>query len=438
MIKKVFFILLFVCSTAHAGLEDELKRAFSSVNANITEGGAFKSQQGGYYTGGGAYVRVPTRTINPVNIQLPTLEMGCNGLNAYMGAFSYLNSDKLVETLKAIGANATTYAFSLALKQMSPMIMNQLEELHAKLNWANEMSINSCNAAKAMVNTGASLLEEASVGSCIRNAQSENNDYFKAKHQCQTQQAVNARNKNNPESIGNLNLVWDIIQKDGLLKTLDKDTQQLIMSLTGTIVFKTAENQPTQPYFYFSKLHGSELVAGLAAGKPFSVYNCQDEHCLNLSQKEISFNKESSFVGQVHKILGGIEEKTIEDEEELTEKEKAFLETTRLPVYKFFNVQSAFQRGMILSVTEQYAEVISNEILHAFIDNSISDLMSANKHGYIPSEYVKDFTRMVEQARKRAGELRRAQVEKFGTYETMEARVRMMEAKVEVMALSLL
>ena len=65
MIKKILFILLFVCSTAHAGLEDELQRVFSSVNANLTEGGVFKSQQGGYYTGGGAYVRVPARAINP-------------------------------------------------------------------------------------------------------------------------------------------------------------------------------------------------------------------------------------------------------------------------------------------------------------------------------------------------------------------------------------
>jgi len=438
MIKKLLFILLFISSTAHAGLEDELKRVFSSVNANLTEGGAFKSQQGGYYTGGGAYVRVPSRTINPVNIQLPTLEMGCNGLNAYMGAFSYLNSDKLVETLKAIGANATTYAFSLALKQMSPMIMNQLEELHAKLNWANEMSINSCNAAKALVNTGASLLEESNVGACIRKVQGENNDYFKAKTECQTQQKVNSRNKDNPEYIGNLNLVWEIINKDGLLRNLDADTKYLMMSLTGTIIFRTDGEQPTQPYFYFSKLHGNELVAGLASGKPFPAYTCQDEACLNLSQKEIAFNKESSFVGQVHKILSGIEEKTIQDEEELTEKEKGFLESTRLPVYKFLNVQSAFQRGMILSVTEQYAEIISSDILHAFIDNSIGDLMSANKNGHIPATYLESFNKMVEQARHRAGEIRKAQSDKFGTYESMEARVRMMEARVETIASSLL
>jgi conjugative transfer pilus assembly protein TraH len=136
--------------------------------------------------------------------------------------------------------------------------------------------------------------------------------------------------------------------------------------------------------------------------------------------------------------LSGIEEKTIEDEQELTEIEKGFLESTRLPVYKFLNVQSSFQRGMILSVTEQYAEIISSDILHAFIDNSIGDLMSANKNGHIPSTYLESFNKMVDQARNRAGELRKAQADKFGTYESMEAKVRMMETRVETIASSLL
>lgn len=434
MRRWLLIALLLLSFNLHAGLEDELQRVFTSVNANITEGGAFKGQQGGYYTGGGAYMRVPTRTINPVNFQLPSVDMGCNGLNAYLGSFSYIDSHKIVETIKAIGANSAAYAFSLALKQMSPMIMNQVEELHSKLNWANELSFNSCNAAKTLVNTGASLLEESNVGACIRAAQSENTDYFKAKNECRTQEKVNSKNKDNPESIGNLNLVWEMIEKDSLLKTLDGDIKRLMMSLTGTIIFRTEENQPTQPYFYFSKLHGNELVASLASGKPFTAYTCQDDACLNLTEAQIRFNKESSFVGQVSKILNDIEEKTIKDEGGLTEKEKVFLETTRLPVYKFLNIQSAFQKGLILGSTEQYAEVISNEILYAFIDNSISDLMSANKNGFIPAQYVKEFNHMVAEARKRAGELRKIQSQKFGTVEAMEAKVQMMERKVESMA----
>ena len=438
MKKRLLLLGLLMSFNVQAGLEEELQRVFSSANANITEGGAYQGQQGGYYTGGGAYIRMPTRNVNPINIQLPSVQLGCNGLNAYIGSFSYIDSNKIVETLKTIGANSTAYAFSLALKQMSPMIMNQVEELHSKLNWANELSLNSCNAAKALVNTGASLLEESSVGACIREAQSRNSDYFKAKTECQTQEKVNISNKNNPDSISNTNIVWQMIQNDSLLKNLENETKWLLMSLVGTIVFKAEENQPVQPYFYYSKLHGNELLAGLATGKPFKVYACLDEPCLMLGQKEITFNKEASFIGQVYKILNEIEQKTIEDEQSLTEKEKGFLETTRLPVYKFLNIQSAFQRGLILGSTEQYAEVISHEILHAFIDNSISDLMSANKNGHIPAQFMERFNQMVEQARKRAGELRRIQSEKFGTIEAMEARVQMMERKVETMAGSIL
>ncbi len=440
-ILLAMILILYSC-TSQAGLEEELQRTFALFNssANVSSGGACKGQEGGYYTGGGAYMRNPSRSIYPANFQLPSVSAGCNGIDAHMGAFSFINSHRLVETLKAIGGNSTSYAFSLALKQMSPQITNTIDEIQAKLAWANGINIDSCNMSKMLVNSGASLLEDSNVGACIRKVQRENTDYNKAKEECQTQEKVNAKNKESKDqgepTIDNINIVWDTMQKNGLLKTLDNNTKQLLMTLTGTIVFRTELNKPAEPHFYISKLHSHELIAGLAVGKPFNMYSCQDEDCLSIIDKETALKKEATFVGQVHDILKSIEEKINEDEQALTPKERGFLELTRLPVYKMLNVQSGFYKGMSFISTEQYAEVIAMDVLHAFIDNGISDIMSSNKNGLIPKEYSNQFNAMLKEARQRATELRMMQVQKTETINDMIAKVQMMETKVSALITS--
>lgn len=87
MIRAWFALVLTLYSyTAYAGLEEELQRTFEHFNssANVSGGGAYKGQEGGYYTGGGAYIRNPSRSIYPVNFQLPSVGAGCNNIDLHM------------------------------------------------------------------------------------------------------------------------------------------------------------------------------------------------------------------------------------------------------------------------------------------------------------------------------------------------------------------
>ena len=424
--KRWWFILIALyCAPLTAGIEAELQKAFNSFNSgiNATQGGAYQGQAAGYYTGGSLYLRQPSRTVYPLNFQLPSIGAGSCNMDLYMGAFSYINSQKLIETLRAIGANSTTYAFSLALTQMSPQIASKIEQIHAGLNWANELSINTCHDAKRLVNNAASLLEEGAIGGCIRQNLKEGTDYFKAKTECQTQEKVNSKNQQakaqGEPTISNVNVVWEMIQKHPLLKSLDRELKYLLMSLTGTIIFKTEGTEPLRPHFYLSKLHSHEIIAGLSSNKPFQVYSCDDKDCLSLKEKTITLKKENTFVGQIYRILASMEEKILKDEIPLTEAEQGFLELTRLPVYKLLNVQSAFYKGINLFAVEQYSEVIAMDVLYAFIDNSIFDILSSDKNGLIPGPYIEQLHQMLGEARRRAMELRLLQVQKTGTIEDM-------------------
>ena len=435
-----WLFILFFPMTALAGIEQELQKAFSEFNssANITAGGAYKGQEAGYYTGGSIYLRTPSRSINPLNFQLPAVELGCGGVDAHLGAFSYINSDKLVQTLRSVGSNAATYAFSLALKQMSPQIMNQIEQVQSMLNWANELSIHDCRDAQKLVNNAASLLEEDAVGTCVRqHLKVKGTDYFKAKTECQTQEKVNAKNQEakaqGVETLANSNLVWNMIQKNKAFEKMEPEMRYFLMSLTGTIIFKATGKEPLKPYFYPSKFNSNEIVSGLATGKPFTIYACQTAGCLDMVERVITLPKDTAFVSQVYKILKTMENKIIEDKDTLTEQERKFLELTRLPVYKLLNIQAAFHKGMRFVAVEQYAEVIALDVLHAFVDNSISDMMSTDKNGLIPQQYSEQLSRMMEETRKRAMELRLLQVQKAGTVDDMIAKVQMMEKQLASM-----
>ncbi|KJV72912.1 conjugative relaxosome accessory transposon family protein [Orientia tsutsugamushi str. TA716] len=63
--------------------------------------------------------------------------MSCSGIDAYLGSFSVISGEELVQLMKNIGSQAKVYAFSLGLKTFAPQIENALKDLR---NLAMEMN----------------------------------------------------------------------------------------------------------------------------------------------------------------------------------------------------------------------------------------------------------------------------------------------------------
>ncbi len=440
----ITFILIINCSSAYANLENDMQSFFDKIGAqaNVTPGGAYKGQEGGFYTGGSVFSRTPAREIQIVNMQMPSIGAGCNGIDVFTGGIGFINASRLIETMKAIGANGAGYAFSLALKQMSPQIMNQIEEFMAIANGANWNNINSCQAAMSLVNNGAALFHETGVRTCIQShlTQGSARDYIEARDKCKTQDAVNAQNKaalSDPAlkdaSMTDVNIVWRAIQNNGTLAHLHDDLKYFLMSLTGTVIIRS-DNNGTQKQIYPSKLYKDEIFTN---AKTFTVHACADEHrtangCLSLVDKTITLADNKSFVGRVREILKTMEQK-VEDDTPLTEAEKAFLESTALPVYKMLNVHSAFARGVSLMLPSEYAEVIAMDILYRYVDTGISDVMQAFNNNLLPQKLEADFFNMVQKARTQIKTLRSHHLKKMVHTQDMIAKVQMMEKQVSAL-----
>jgi conjugative transfer pilus assembly protein TraH len=436
-------ISIFSCQI-HASIDADMQSFFDKIgaHANVTPGGAYKGQEGGFYTGGSVFSRTPAREIEIVNMQMPSIGAGCNGIDVFTGGIGFIDASRLIETMKAIGANGAGYAFSLALKQMSPQIMNQIEEFMAIANSANWNNINSCQAAMSLVNNGAAMFHETGVRTCIQSHLNKGSarDYIEARDKCKAQAAVNAQNKEalsdptlKDSSITDVNIVWRAIQNNGTLAHLSDDLKYFLMSLTGTVIIRS-NNNGTQKQIYRSKLYKDEIFT---SHKTFTVHACADEHttangCLSIVDKTITLGDNKSFVGRVREILKAME-KNVEDDTPLTATEKAFLESTALPVYKMLNVHSAFSRGVSLMLPSEYAEVIAMDILYRYVDTGISDVMQAFNNNLLPQKLQSDFFDMVQKARTQIKTLRSHHLKKMVHTQDMIAKVQMMEKQVSAL-----
>ncbi len=448
-----FLCALLVMGSASANVQQDMQRFFTDIGGatNVSPAGAYKGQEGGFYTGGSLFSRNPTRDYQLVNIQVPGMSAGCGGIDVFTGGIGFIDSAKIVEMMKAIGSNAAGYLFSLGLKQMSPQIMNQIEELQAWANEANWNNISSCQAATKIVNSATGYFQEASKQTCINKGLSDRGDdfgfYMKAREKCQDQREVNAKNKEaatdpklKDSVVTNVNVVWRAIQNNPMLAALDKEIRFLLMSLTGTIIITSDNGDAPKTKVYVSKLYSDDIINNLSASKKFKVYGCTDDHstgngCLTMADKEIEIAPDKTFVGQVRAILQSMEQKVIKDEP-LSNAERAFLESTSLPIYKMLNVHAAFSRGVSLMFVTDYAEVIAMDILYRYLDRGISDVMQAFSNHLLPKELNKEFFRMITLARERVRDLRQMQMQRVSTTYDMVAKVQMMEKQVSAIVSS--
>ena len=109
---------------AAADLNAEMQRMFSDLGTvgNVTSPGAFRGQTMNTMTGGNLMMRTPGKNYQLGSVALPSLKAGCGGIDVFGGSFSFINKAQFTAMLQNIGANATGYAFQLAIDSISPLI----------------------------------------------------------------------------------------------------------------------------------------------------------------------------------------------------------------------------------------------------------------------------------------------------------------------------
>ena len=134
-----------------SGWVDDWVQQKSSTSPSYYEGA-----KRGYYTGGSFSARWANTDDHLFTVSLPKLKSGCGGIDMFLGGFSFLNVDYLVQKLQNILSAAPAAAFDIALKTLAPQVADTIKSLEAITDRLNSLQMNDCKAAKALVATAAS------------------------------------------------------------------------------------------------------------------------------------------------------------------------------------------------------------------------------------------------------------------------------------------
>ncbi len=146
-------MLLGVSLTAAADVNGDMNNFFNKLGfaSNTSQPQVWQGQAAGYASGGSLYARTQVKTIQLVSMTLPDINAGCGGIDAYLGSFSYINSEQLQRFAKQIMSNAAGYFFDLALQTTVPEIKTAKDFLQKMATDMNSMNLSSCQAAQGIV-----------------------------------------------------------------------------------------------------------------------------------------------------------------------------------------------------------------------------------------------------------------------------------------------
>ncbi len=118
-----------------------------------TAPGYFEGQKRGYFTAGSFSARWPQGNDYLMSITPPKVKSGCGGIDAFMGGFSFLNVDYLVQKLQRMIQAAPAVAFDIALKVLTQEMSGTVKDFENIINKLNNLQLDECKAAKGLIAT---------------------------------------------------------------------------------------------------------------------------------------------------------------------------------------------------------------------------------------------------------------------------------------------
>lgn len=402
------------CGPSVADIQSDLNHFFDSMGlaSNVSPGGAYEGQTAGYYTGGNLFARAPSRNYNLMTVQLPSARAGCGGIDLFTGGFSFINSDQLVAMMKNIGSNAVGLAFQVALSTISPKLSGLLQDMQDMANKINASNINSCEAAANLLGgllpkTEASrkaLCQSIGIGAGIFS------DYAASRQGCgaggqRSSIIAGARTDSRfKDLIPDGNIVWNALKK---ISSTSNDTQlaEMVMSLTGTVIYPLAPNDdtPITPRILPPTIKAEndrDLLAFLRGGE-VTIWRCDttgEFGCLYPTKQTITISDNEGYATRVAALLTGMID-NMYSESPLSTEQRNLLNETSLPVYKMLNVATAYSPAYAENWKSAYAEAIAFDLLYQYFKSLVYVVEDAVSLVQLPEAISEDFRKRVTATR---------------------------------------
>ena len=409
-----FIVFLPEASHAQSDIEREMEAFYNNLSAtsNITDPRAYGNlAEGGYISGGSLALRFPQTNLRPIRAELPSINAGCNGIDIHGGALSFAGVDEYINLLRNIAQNSTGYAFQLALEAISPTIADTVSEVQDTINKINALNINSCQAAKALVDGAVEFHQSNLTEACIKKKMEGGSiDRNDAQIQCQTEtaQTVNSLSDTEQESLLVGNIVWKALMGTDLLAA-DPDRAELVMTYTGTVIYPLPSNDsaPLIPAVLPGLVLDDALInIFLEGGQVFKLSCDTITDCENVTTEVSTLT--DGLLDEVRVAIGDMY-MSAKYGSALTDDALRVMGATTLPLYRYINVLSAYSPLADTIPETALAEYVAVDIFFAQLDQMYTlGLQSLQAKRSIPEKERRFFIDAVQRNRETLYQKRQA------------------------------
>ena len=374
------FALLLSISPARADVLSEMNRFWQGAAVNTTGPTAFQGQASGHWTLGNLYLRSPVRSEQIATVNLPSFRAGCGGIDAFAGAFSFIDSDQLVAFGRAVAQNAAGFAFELALETISPVIAETMAKLRALAQWVNSQNLNSCETAQALVGAAWSKNDRSSAAICaaIGTSQGIFSDYAAAKHGCG---ADGKRNSTLAAASGpmadqvpvNVNYAWKAVRASAFLAG-DTGLAEFAMAVTGTVIVTApaSDGDASGPRVRILEplaLDRRVTETLMEGGGALPVYRCDEPaRCLNPTLGTATVPANDGFRARVAALLRDLVD-AVRADTALPAPALGLVNLTTLPVYRVANAAAAYRGAVIDQEMDALAEAVALDVMQVWLSD---------------------------------------------------------------------
>lgn len=392
--------LLLTSSVASADVNSDLNDFFGKLGfeSNTTMPAVWQGQAAGYASGGSIYMRTAVKQVQLMSLQLPSLNAGCGGIDAYLGSFSFITGEQLQRFVKQLMGNAAGYFFDLALQTTVPEMKQAKDFLQKLATDINSMNMSSCQAAQGIVGGlfPKTAVSQQKVCQDIAGEKNLFSDWAASRQGCTLGGQYNsvtdqASDKMKDQVLKNKNLMWESLNKNHMFSS-NRELKEFAMSLTGTLIFDGEGN--IKPLVALTT--NEDIVKAMMNGGTAKIYACDTANvCLNPSIKPVTISEANSMNGQVKKMLTSIQNKAISDSP-LSDQEKGFISSTSVPVLKYIIDPQSL--GIADTLLYQLAEYIGYDILMQYLQELIQQARIMLSSSSYPEPAIEQLNNSLNQA----------------------------------------
>jgi conjugative transfer pilus assembly protein TraH len=368
-----------------------MQELFDSVNAqgNVSNPAVLQGQTMNLYTGGSLFMRMPKRSYQLATVTPPSWNAGCGGIDLFAGGFSYINKEQFVAMLRNIGSNALGYGFKLAIQNLCPTCDNVMQALQATAQAANRLNMDSCEAAKGVVNAALPDTWTRGKQNAAKNFGVDTNLFENItdawtsvmNNESRANQTVNAAASARPEAKDALptgNVVWKALKK---LDGISDEQRMVLMSMIGSTIFSTEVMTSAPKKLVRKEITVETLVGARTTSETITVpiWRCDttsEDGCLSPTEDEITTRSFKTMVRQkMEKISDKLASRSTHDDMAST---LSFLNATDLPIYKMLAVTTTLNNtSMADALIGRYQDLIAAKYAEVYIQRGVSDLRAA-------------------------------------------------------------